>query len=410
MARFPFLNADGTFQSAQVKTQLDARTDARMRDRLPTLAEELGIGATGVPIFATLAEAEEWEAAHPGKTARTIESVTPDTTAPAWPAGTAIQVVKTDTTATLNLTQLATDDRRVVAYEVSLDSGVSWLSTKSGAVVFDAASKSLKVSGLARSTQYPAPRVRALDAAGNVSAVLTGSAGFTTDAAPPVAYQQTALALNPLHFYAGTGNTNLGTYGAHTASTRNSGTATGAALAGFPSSYSMTGNQKMQFESIEGMTSQSAWSWACVFRLKSASTGGQANDSVGLMATPAGDAPTLGKSPTDATAPFTFTMGSQAFPQSPLTDPYNGTITFLVGVDFDAAVSDQATVYVNGKVHTTFKSTPTGSANRFIGPQSSSTYGRLTASVDWAGLVVHTKPLGAAAHLQLAKDAGVYVA
>ena len=44
MARFPFLNADGTFQSAQVKTQLDARTDARMRDQLPVLAEELGIG------------------------------------------------------------------------------------------------------------------------------------------------------------------------------------------------------------------------------------------------------------------------------------------------------------------------------------------------------------------------------
>ena len=47
MARFPFLNADGTFQSAQVKTQLDARTDARMRGQLPTLAEELGIGGSG---------------------------------------------------------------------------------------------------------------------------------------------------------------------------------------------------------------------------------------------------------------------------------------------------------------------------------------------------------------------------
>ena len=47
MARFPFLNADGTFQSAQVKTQLDARTDARMRDQLPALAEELGIGGSG---------------------------------------------------------------------------------------------------------------------------------------------------------------------------------------------------------------------------------------------------------------------------------------------------------------------------------------------------------------------------
>ena len=47
MARFPFLNADGTFQSAQVKTQLDARTDARMRNQLPTLAEELGIGGSG---------------------------------------------------------------------------------------------------------------------------------------------------------------------------------------------------------------------------------------------------------------------------------------------------------------------------------------------------------------------------
>lgn len=369
----------------------------------------VGGGVDGsVPIFPTLAEATAWEAANPGKKALTLEASTPDTTAPTWPVGAAIAVAKTDTAATLTLTQLPTDDRGVSSYEVSLDSGATWKT-----VALDAATRALKVTGLSRSTAYPAPRVRVKDAAGNTSAVLTASAGFTTDAAPPVPYQQTALALNPLHFYVGTGNTNLGTYGAHTASTHNSGTPNGATLAGFPTSYSMSGGQRMQVQTSEGLAGQSAWSFACVFRFKSFATGGVANDDLILLTFEPLDyrnALRLVKSSTDATAPFTFAFGGKALPQSPLADPYTGEVVMLVGVDFDSTVSDQATFYVNGKAHATATSAPTPAANKFVGPTSGSTYGRITSSVDWAGLVMTNKALGAAAHMQLAKDAGVYAA
>ena len=118
----------------------------------------------------------------------------------------------------------------------------------------------------------------------------------------------------------------------------------------------------------------------------------------------------LEKSTTDATAPFTFAFGGKALPQSPLTDPYTGEIVMLVGVDFDSAASDQATFYVNGKVHTTATAAPTPAANRFVGPTSASAHGRITSSVEWAGLMMTNKAIGAAAHMQLAKDAGVYVA
>lgn len=168
MARFPFLNADGTFQSAQVKTQLDARTDARMRDRLPTLAEELGIGATGVPIFATLAEAEEWEAANPGKKALTLEPSTPDTTAPT--AG-SLSVTTSQTSATLTVSGAA-DDRGVAGYAFKVGSG-AWSAWQD--------SGSYTASGLTHSTSYTFQH-KVKDAAGNET--LGASVVKSTTAAP----------------------------------------------------------------------------------------------------------------------------------------------------------------------------------------------------------------------------------
>ena len=86
MARIPKLDPAGRFLAADVNAQIDARTKATMRADLPALAKELKIGGVdgSVPIFPTLAEAQAWEAANPGKKALTLEPSTPDTTPPTW--------------------------------------------------------------------------------------------------------------------------------------------------------------------------------------------------------------------------------------------------------------------------------------------------------------------------------------
>ena len=136
--------------------------------RLPVLAEELGIGATGVPIFATLAEAEEWEAAHPGKTALTLEPSTPDTTAPT--AG-ALSVTTSQTSATLTVSGAA-DDRGVAGYAFKVGSG-AWSAWQD--------SGSYTASGLTQSTSYTFQH-KVKDAAGNET--LGASVAKSTTAAP----------------------------------------------------------------------------------------------------------------------------------------------------------------------------------------------------------------------------------
>lgn len=168
MARIPKLDSAGRFLAADVNAQIDARTKATMRADLPALAEELKIGGGGVegsvPIFATLAEAEAWEAANPGKKALTLEPSTPDTTPPTWTAS--LTVGKpTSTSVVVTASALATDDRSV-AYEVST-AGISgpWRAiTPEG--------KNFSIAG-APSTTYTMTKLRAVDAAGNSSDVLS---------------------------------------------------------------------------------------------------------------------------------------------------------------------------------------------------------------------------------------------
>ena len=45
----PYLDAEGRLATPSVLAQLDARTDTRMRNQLPTLADELGIGGPLTP-------------------------------------------------------------------------------------------------------------------------------------------------------------------------------------------------------------------------------------------------------------------------------------------------------------------------------------------------------------------------
>ena len=94
MARIPKLDSAGRFLAADVNAQIDARTKATMRADLPALAKELKIGGVdgSVPIFPTLAEAQAWEAANPGKIALTIE--TPPDPGSWTPKAPAFDVVK----------------------------------------------------------------------------------------------------------------------------------------------------------------------------------------------------------------------------------------------------------------------------------------------------------------------------
>ena len=411
MARLPLIDAAGNFLSAQVRASIDARAQARMdaakvvtEARLPVLAEELGIGTTGVPIFPTLAEAEAWEAKNPGKMALTIETVTPDTTAPTWPAGTAVSISKTDTTAILTLTQLATDDKGVTSYELSTDGGTTWR-----VVVLDAA-KSVTVTGLTATTAYPAPKFRAKDAAGNVSTVLTASAGFTTDAAPPVPYTATALALKPLHYYPGPTVTNQGTYGTSGVQFNATGSTDGTSLAGFPASYHLDPGEKFDIQTSAGLLGATKWAWAAVLRINSiiyleqsdndyiiwAQMNGAANGSIRLSSeSPINNV--VGDAPTGLEVAGVRVRDFGAAPQ-----------VIAVGAEYDGTT---VTGYLNGKAVSTGKASNALSASSvWNGIGTKGAMSRITSSVDWVGYILHNNTLGAAAFEQLAKDAGVYTA
>ena len=95
----------------------------------------------------------------------------PDTTAPAWSA-TLTTGTPAATSVVVAASALATDAVGVTGYERSLDGGSTWAAITPSGLNFT-------LTGLTAATSYPAPRFRAKDAAGNVSAVLTAQA-FTT--------------------------------------------------------------------------------------------------------------------------------------------------------------------------------------------------------------------------------------
>ena len=173
MARIPKLDSAGRFLAADVNAQIDARTKATMRADLPALAKELKIGGVdgSVPIFATLAEAQAWEAANPGKKALTLEPSTPDTTAPTPGV---LSVSKTHNSAALSVSG-ATDDRAVTEYAFQVGATGMWS-------VWQTA-PSYEASGLTPSTSY-AFRHKVRDRAGNEAVGVQVT--VTTDAKPPV--------------------------------------------------------------------------------------------------------------------------------------------------------------------------------------------------------------------------------
>lgn len=265
MARFPFLNADGTFQSAQVKAQLDARTDTRMRNQLPTLADELGIGGSGSGIeevsgtvvldssgpavrefFTTGATtfkangadtllssftAVVWRRNSQGswgyqvvQDSWTTPAPTPDTTAPV--AGT-LGVTVTDVKADLSVSG-ASDNRGYVQYSFSKDNGSTWTSYQ------DAAAYSF--TGLTAATPYTF-RHRVKDAAGNVA---TGTTVSKTTAAAPSALADSIKALAPVGYWKL--NETSGTVAADSSGNARNGTYSGAvnSVDGFATGMSVT--------------------------------------------------------------------------------------------------------------------------------------------------------------------------
>ena len=170
--------------------------------------------------------------------ASTAPVITPpapdDVTAPVWgsPATATLGTVA-DTSVQVTLGALATDavDGADVAYEVSLDGGTTW-------AVATRSSLTLTLTGLTSGATYSPPKVRAKDAAGNISTVLTAASGFTTTAPAP-ALTTASLALDPAKYFPGDttaeygssgynqGTTPLGTLGAHN----------GPAQCGFASSW-----------------------------------------------------------------------------------------------------------------------------------------------------------------------------
>ena len=114
-----------------------------------------------------------------------------DTTAPTWTA-TLTTGVPDSTSVTVTATALATDDVMVTGYESSVDSGATWQPITPAGAVFT-------LTGLTEDTSYPAPQLRATDAAGNTSAPLTAQA-FTT-AAAAASLSAAILAASPAGYW-----------------------------------------------------------------------------------------------------------------------------------------------------------------------------------------------------------------
>ena len=139
-----------------------------------------GVGGS-VPIFATLAEAQAWEAKNPGKKALTLEPSTPDTTAPTPGV---LSVTTSQTSATLTVSG-ASDDRGVAGYAFKVGSG-AWSAWQD--------SGSYTASGLTQSTSYTFQH-KVKDAAGNEA--LGASVAKSTTAAPVA--DTTAPTLSLIH-------------------------------------------------------------------------------------------------------------------------------------------------------------------------------------------------------------------
>ena len=138
-----------------------------------SLTTEQIIAAVGIVngTNATYEQVVEWQSA--GLIVLSTSGVLVDEVAPTWVANLTAGDITTESVA-VTASALATDNVAVTDYEMSLDSGVTWVSTWPTGLVF-------AVTGLAAETSYAA-MFRAVDAAANASIPL--EVQFTTASLP----------------------------------------------------------------------------------------------------------------------------------------------------------------------------------------------------------------------------------
>ena len=152
-----------------VRLNEDGSLPEAVEERVEQIAVAFGSPAGAIPIFPTLAEAEAWEVANPGRTALTLEPQTPDVTPPV--PGT-LHVVPAHDSATLSVDG-ASDDRGVTGYSFRRDGG-AWTGWQG--------EPEHTMEGLAPATGYSFQH-RVRDRAGNETAGAAVSA--TTPETPP---------------------------------------------------------------------------------------------------------------------------------------------------------------------------------------------------------------------------------
>lgn len=182
----------GLLPSGKAPTVLKAeiieliKTEAPAPDLTPyATKEELEKKTIGVPIFQTLAEAQDWEAQNPGKIALTLEPSTPDVTPPT--AGT-LTVSPSGTSAILAVSG-ASDDRRITGYAFKIGNG-AWSPWQDSA--------SYTAISLTPSTSYTFQH-KVKDAAGNETTGPSVTAS-TTKSLPIGQYRKAVMADAPFHY------------------------------------------------------------------------------------------------------------------------------------------------------------------------------------------------------------------
>ena len=200
-----------------VRLNEDGSLPEAVEERVEQIAVAFGSPAGAIPVFSTLAEAQAWELANPGRTALTLETQTPDVTPPV--PGT-LHVTPAHTSATLSVDG-ASDDRPGMQYAFRVDAG-AWSAWQADAEHV--------AGGLTELTGYTFQH-KVTDAAGHE--VLGAPVSATTTDTPPAdwsAYDSTVTGMDPYLFLPLTADASNG--GTASVAFTNNGGVFGAPIAG----------------------------------------------------------------------------------------------------------------------------------------------------------------------------------
>lgn len=360
----------------------------------PDLKGDPGEGGGGiagtVPIFATLAEAQAWEAENPGKTALTLEGQEPaPPNEPPIPGF--LQVLPSDVSATLTVIG-ASDAEGAVEYAFRVDAG-AWSEWQSA--------PSFTATGLTRDTDYSFQH-RVRDAGGNVVEGVAVQARTLTEA--PIPYDMAAKSLNPAFYLPGDGVVNEGWGSTDLIQSRNA-SQSGAALAGWSDSRRITTDGYDRFSTMEPMpdnSPQQPFGAAVVIHFDNY-LANHPREGVVTLGGRYGDRAVLAGKEASHTTEWDIrvgSLGSNKVVAGPLSSetPYTGTHVF--GIDCDATTS---TYYADGVAVHTSPAPPSWSGYR----SGVYVFREATGAIEWRGFVIDEAPLGPSVHADLAVAAGV---